>query len=106
VADRLLEHDPVMGRHQAGRRQMAADRAEQVRRGRQIEDAHTLGIVQLGRQRIEAARSLGIDRDVAQPVEEAAEAELVQRSRPRAAGARHRSARRTPRGRARCGRSR
>ena len=76
--DRLLEHHPGAPPAQAAGGKLAADRAEQVRRDREVEhpDAPLLG--QLGRQGVEAARAERVDRDVAQPVEEAGEAGLVE----------------------------
>jgi hypothetical protein len=60
LAQRLLKHQPRHRRHQPGASQVGRGRAEQVRRGRQIEHAHDrLPVLQQGLQRLEG---LGLGR--------------------------------------------
>ena len=72
AADRLFQYDPRLRRDQAVTREIAADLAEQVGRGRQIEHTDLLRpVAQQRRQLVPAALGGRFERDILQALDEA-----------------------------------
>src|SRR5690606_8169449 len=77
AADGLLDHDARIRRDHAVPREVLGDLAEQGWRNGQVEDADAPAVAQHGLQLVEPRFGLGIDRDIAQPVEELAQFPVI-----------------------------